>query len=78
MNQKSCPLKNVDSRLPCIKHIDLVVNFCNYAVLDNTILCLMVKDAHIIVPFAYLSLSYSKFEWAENAAVQACTKKVER
>ena len=33
------------------------------------------KDVHIVVPFAYLSSSYSKFEWAENAAVQAHTKK---
>ena len=32
------------------------------------------KDVHIVVPFAYLLSSYSKFEWAENAAVQACTK----
>ena len=31
---------------------------------------------HIIVWFAYLSLSYSKFEWAENEAVQAHTKKL--
>ena len=43
MIQKTCPLKNVNSRLPCMKHIDLVVNFCNYAVLDVTILWLMVK-----------------------------------
>ena len=34
------------------------------------------KDVHIVVPFAYLLLSYSKFEWAENAAVQACKKKL--
>ena len=34
------------------------------------------KDVHIIVPFAYLSSSYSKFEWAENAAVQARLKKL--
>ena len=74
MNQKTCPLKNVDSRLPCMKHIDLVVNFCNYAVLDYTILWLMVKGIHILVPFAYLSVSYIKFEWAENTAVQVCTK----
>ena len=32
------------------------------------------KDVHIIVPFAYLSSSYSKFEWAENVSVQARTK----
>ena len=31
------------------------------------------KDVHIVVPFAYLLSSYSKFEWAENAAVQART-----
>ena len=30
----------------------------------------------MLVPFAYLSSSYSKFEWAENAAVQARTKKL--
>ena len=24
------------------------------------------KDVHIVVPFAYLLSSYSKFEWAEN------------
>ena len=35
-----------------------------------------LKDVHIVVPFAYLSSSYSKFEWAENAAVQARTKKL--
>ena len=29
------------------------------------------KDVHIVVPFAYLLSSYSKFEWAENAVVQA-------
>ena len=29
-----------------------------------------------VVPFAYLSLSYSKFELAENVAVQARTKKL--
>ena len=34
------------------------------------------KDIHIIVAFAYLSSSYSKFEWAENMAVQARTKKL--
>ena len=34
------------------------------------------KDVHIVVPFEYLSLSYSKFEWAENASVQARTKKL--
>ena len=33
------------------------------------------KDVHIVVPFAYLLSSFRKFEWAENAAVQACTKK---
>ena len=36
----------------------------------------LLKDVHIVVPFAYLLLSYSKFEWAENAAVQARTKKL--
>ena len=30
----------------------------------------------IVVLFAYLLLLYSKFEWAENVAVQACTKKL--
>ena len=35
-----------------------------------------VKDVKIVVPFAYLSSSYSRFEWAENAAVQARTKKL--
>ena len=35
-----------------------------------------LKDLHIIVPFAFLLLSFSKFEWAENVAVQACTKKL--
>ena len=34
------------------------------------------KDVHIIEPFAYLLSSYSKIEWAENSAVQACTKKL--
>ena len=34
------------------------------------------KDVHIVVPFEYLLSSYSKFEWAENAAVQACPKKL--
>ena len=34
------------------------------------------KDVHIVVPFAYLLSSYSKFEWAENAAIQARTKKL--
>ena len=34
------------------------------------------KDVHIVVAFAYLLSSYSKFEWAENTAVQACTKKL--
>ena len=34
------------------------------------------KDVHIVVPFAYLTLPYSKFEWAENEAVQARTKKL--
>ena len=33
-----------------------------------------LKEVHIVVPFAYLSSSYSKFEWAGNAAVQARTK----
>ena len=36
----------------------------------------IMRDAHIAVPFAYLSLSYSKFEWAENMAVQARSKKL--
>ena len=35
-----------------------------------------LKDVHIVVPFAYLSSSYSKFEWAENTAVQTRTKKL--
>ena len=34
------------------------------------------KDVHIVVPFAYLLLLCSKFEWAENAVVLACTKKL--
>ena len=34
------------------------------------------KDVHIVVPFAYLLSSYSKFEWAQNAVVQAHTKKL--
>ena len=33
------------------------------------------KDVHIVVPFEYLLSSYSKFEWAENAAVQALAQK---
>ena len=36
------------------------------------------KDVHIVVSFAYLSSSYRKFEWAENVAVQARTKKLSR
>ena len=36
----------------------------------------LLKDVHIVVPFTYLLLSYSKFEWAENATVQARTKKL--
>ena len=36
----------------------------------------MGKDVHILVPFANLSSSYSKFKWAENTAVQAHTKKL--
>ena len=36
------------------------------------------KDVHIVVPFAHLSLSYSKFEWAENTAVTGLHKKVGR
>ena len=36
----------------------------------------MFKDVHIVVPFAGLLSSYSKFERAENAAVQARTKKL--
>ena len=34
------------------------------------------KDVHVIVPFAYLLSPYSKFEWAENVVVYACTKKL--
>ena len=37
---------------------------------------ILVKDVHIIVLFAYLLSSYSKSEWAENAAVQTGTKKL--
>ena len=33
------------------------------------------KGVHIVVPFAYLLLSYSKFEWAENTGSH---KKVEQ
>ena len=33
-----------------------------------------VKYVHIVVPFAYLPSAYSKFEWAEYAAIQAHTK----
>ena len=33
------------------------------------------KDVHIVVLFAYLLLSYSKFEWAENTGSH---KKVEQ
>ena len=32
------------------------------------------KDVHIVLPFSYLLFLY-KFEWAENTAVQALTKK---
>ena len=35
------------------------------------------KDVHIIVPFAYLLSSYSKFEWAERGGTGA-HKKAER
>ena len=45
-------------------------------ILLNRPIDLNFKDAHIKVPFACLSSSYSKFEWAENAAVQARTKKL--
>ena len=37
---------------------------------------LWFQPRHIVVPFAYLSLLYGKFEWAENVAVQTCTKKL--
>ena len=37
-------------------------------------LLVFVKMLHIVVPLAYLSSS-SKFEWAENAEIQARTKK---
>ena len=33
------------------------------------------KGVHIVVPFAYLLLSYSKLEWAENTGSH---KKVEQ
>ena len=36
----------------------------------------MGKDVRIIVLFAYLLSSYSKFEWVKNAAVQARTNKL--
>ena len=59
------------------------VNGCNGAILFykfvfkfNEHIYDIFKDVHIVVPFAYLLLSYSKFEWAENAAVQARTKKL--
>ena len=35
------------------------------------------KDVHIVVPFAYLLSSYSKFEWAERGGTGA-HKKAER
>ena len=34
------------------------------------------ENLHIVVPFADLLLLYSKFDWAENPAVQARTKKL--
>ena len=37
-----------------------------------------VKNVQIVVPFEYLSLLYSKFEWAENPAVQARTINLSR
>ena len=48
-------------------------------VADHNSKCYAIyKDVHIVVPFAYLSSLYSKFEWAENAAVQVSAKKAER
>ena len=34
------------------------------------------KDVHMVVPLAYLSSLYSKFERAENPALQAYTKQL--
>ena len=49
------------------------------AILKNFDSCMIrfaVKDVHIVVLFAYLLALYSKFEWAENRAVQARIKKL--
>ena len=43
---------------------------------ESPALKFIFKDVHIVVLFAYLLSSYRKFEWAENAAVQACSKKL--
>ena len=43
---------------------------------ESLVLQISDKGVHILVPFAYLLSSYSKFEWAENAVVQARTKKL--
>ena len=62
------------------KNVDLIRSILTFKSQINAIFqisnCVDHKDVHIVVPFAYLLLSYSKFEWAENTAVQARTKKL--
>ena len=67
---------------PSIDHL-LCSEGCTYELQTSWVFHLLsqlapekYKDVHIVVPLTYLLLSYSKFEWAENAAVQACTKKL--
>ena len=34
------------------------------------------EDLHIVIPFAYFLSLHIKFKWADNAAIQARTKKL--
>ena len=60
---------------PSLSELKVLPSFCfAFKIPDNR--AVTSKDVHIVVPFAYLSSSYSKFEWAENAAVLTRTKKL--
>ena len=68
---------NLVSKLVSVKEVIITPQLVKCSKAAQSVLQpVLGKDVHIVVPFLYLSMSYCKFEWAENVAVQARTKKL--
>ena len=55
-----------NSRLGNQTWVASILNVRCYSGSTKSLVTLFVEDVHIVIPFAYLLLSYSKFEWAER------------